>query len=124
MVKGKKILVIDDDAIIRKALGEIFEMKGFEVFMAEDGEKGLQAFQRERPELVILDLVMPVMGGVECLEKIRAIDTQVQVIILTGYGTDDQLARVQQLGVMDVVRKGIGFVACRFGNSILASTSG
>jgi len=108
-MKSKKILVVDDDAIIRKALGEIFEMKGFEVFLAEDGEKGLQTFQKERPELIILDLVMPVMGGVECLEKIRVIDAKVPVIILTGYGTDDQLSRVQQLGVLEVVRKGIGF---------------
>jgi len=108
-MSGKKILVVDDDVIIRRALSEIFEMKGYEVFTAENGEKGLAAFRAVKPQLIILDLMMPVMSGVECLEKIRALDPKVQVIILTGYGTEDQLNRVEQLGVQDVIRKGIGF---------------
>jgi DNA-binding NtrC family response regulator len=108
-MEPKKILIIDDDAIIRKALSEVFELKGFQVFTAENGADGLEMFRKERPHLIILDLVMPVMGGVECLEKIRSEDSEVQVIILTGYGTDDQMNRVEELGVTDVIRKGIGF---------------
>src|SRR5258706_10627708 len=101
----KKILVVDDDVIIRKALNEFFSLKGFDVFTAENGAIGFELFQKEQPNLVILDLVMPIMGGVECLEKIRSENGLVQVIVLTGDGTEEQLKRVQDLGVTDIIRK-------------------
>ena len=61
----KKILVVDDDVIIRKALSEFFALKGFDVLTAENGALGFELFQKEQPHLIILDLVMPVMSGVE-----------------------------------------------------------
>jgi two-component system response regulator MprA len=105
----EKILVVDDDAVIRKALSESLSFQGFEVCIAQNGQEGLNVYRREKPDLIILDLVMPVMSGVECLEQIRAEDTQVPVLVLTGYGTEDQLERLKSLGVSDVIRKAIGF---------------
>jgi len=105
----RKILVIDDDTIIRNALLEFLSAKGFEALTAENGEVGFHLFQREKPDLVILDLVMPVLSGVQCLEKIRAEDQEVPVVILTGYGTENQIQRLKDLGVSDIIQKGIGF---------------
>jgi len=105
----RKILVIDDDLIIQNALREFLSEKGFEVSTADNGEAGYKLFSKERPQLVILDLVMPVLSGVQCLEKIREVDESVPVVVLTGFGTENQITRLKELNVSDIIQKGIGF---------------
>ncbi len=108
-MKNKKILIIDDDSVIRNALSEFFIEKGFLVVTAENGKLGLEYFKKEKPDLTVLDLIMPVMSGVECLEHMKSVDKDCKVVVLTGYGTEDQISRLKQLGAADIVRKGIGF---------------
>ncbi len=80
------MLIVDDDPAARKALSLIFEKKGFTTISAENGEEGLTDALKEKPDVIILDIVMPVMNGVKMLEKLRASPEgkTVPVIIITN----------------------------------------
>ena len=67
----KKILMIEDEAALRMLYRDEFEEEGYEVVSAGDGEEGIRQFEKERPDLVVLDIVMPVMDGLEALKRIR-----------------------------------------------------
>lgn len=81
-----KILVIDDEESIRNMMKMVLEADGYVVFTAEDGPHGLEVFKKQSPEIVLLDVRMPGMDGVQVLERIRAIDPDSEVIIVTGHG--------------------------------------
>jgi CheY-like chemotaxis protein len=108
-VTREKILVVDDDAIIRNALFEFLSSRGYQVILAENGREGLDKYKESTPDLVILDLIMPEMNGVECLEEMRKVNSNTNVIVLTGFGSDEQLARLKELGVTHILKKGMGF---------------
>ena len=81
-----KILVIDDEESIRNMLKMVLEADGYVVFTAEDGPHGLEVFKKHSPEIVLLDVRMPGMDGVEVLRRIRAVEPDAEVIIVTGHG--------------------------------------
>ena len=95
MVLQDTILVIDDDNELRNALSEALSEAGFEVEVAENGQVGLDKALSLRPNLILLDLVMPVMDGWEFLEKIHADEwgSTARVIILTNADDIDSLSR-------------------------------
>jgi DNA-binding response OmpR family regulator len=101
----EKILVVEDDRATRKALQQLFETEGYKVELAQDGAQGLGAFRATKPNFVILDLRMPVMGGQEVCRQIRKESEEVPIIILTG--SADELDRVLllELGADDYVVK-------------------
>jgi CheY-like chemotaxis protein len=82
----KSILVVDDEAPIRRLYKEELEEEGYEVELAASGEEALEKLDNARPDLVTLDLKMPGMDGLEVLQKIRERDTKLPVIICTAYG--------------------------------------
>jgi DNA-binding response OmpR family regulator len=82
----KRILVVDDEEGIRQLYKEELEDEGYEVELAERGEEALKKISRSKPDVVILDLKMPGMGGLEVLERIREQDKDLPVIICTAYG--------------------------------------
>jgi DNA-binding response OmpR family regulator len=82
----KRILVVDDEEGIRQLYKEELEEEGYEVELAERGEEALEKISKAKPDLVILDLRMPGMGGLEVLERIREQDKDLPVIICTAYG--------------------------------------
>jgi DNA-binding response OmpR family regulator len=82
----KRILVVDDEESIRQLYKEELEEEGYEVELAERGEEALEKISRSKPQVVILDLKMPGMGGLEVLERIREQDKDLPVIICTAYG--------------------------------------
>jgi DNA-binding response OmpR family regulator len=82
----KRILVVDDEEGIRQLYKEELEEEGYEVELAERGEEALEKISRSKPQVVILDLKMPGMGGLEVLERIREQDKDLPVIICTAYG--------------------------------------
>jgi two-component system OmpR family response regulator len=100
-----KVLVIDDEQGIRALLDTLLRRKGYDVIVAESGEKGLELFRRERPDVLVLDLKMPRMDGLTVLRQVRSLDPIIPVIILTGAGTAETEQRVRALGVTEYVEK-------------------
>ena len=100
----KTILVIEDDSNIRELLRLYLEQEGYAVEKAQDGMEGLRAFKRIHPDLVLLDLMMPVMDGTQVIKEIRA-QSKTPVIMLTAKGeTFDKVAGLE-LGADDYVTK-------------------
>ena len=100
-----KILVIDDEQGIRDLLDTLLRRKGYDVVLAESGQKGLELFRRERPDVIVLDLKMPGMDGLTVLQQVHSLDPGKPVIILTGVGTAEAEQQVRALGVTEYVEK-------------------
>ena len=101
------ILTIDDDDIIRRILRRYLEHDGYRVIEAGDGEDGLAVFQRERPDLVMLDLRMPKVDGLEVLAVISVQSPDTPVIVLSGAGILDDAIQALRLGAWDYQLKPI-----------------
>ncbi|MCM8832335.1 MAG: sigma-54 dependent transcriptional regulator [Candidatus Omnitrophica bacterium] len=101
----EKILLIDDEELIRITLKDILEKEGYEVLIAEDGEKGFQKFQKEKPNLVLLDIKMPGMDGISLLQKIKNISPETIVIMITAYGSIPSAVQSMKLGAFDYITK-------------------
>ena len=100
-----KVLVIDDEPGIRDLLDTLLNRKGYDVILADSGQKGLEVFRRARPDVVVLDLKMPGMDGLTVLQQIRHLNPTQPVIILTGAGTPESEQQVRALGVTEYVEK-------------------
>ena len=101
------ILLVDDDDALR-ALGEAtLRMFGYTVLSAQDGESALKIYRErgEQIELVVLDLIMPGMGGTQCLQKFLEINPQAKVVIASGYSVADQLERAMEIGARAFIKK-------------------
>jgi two-component system response regulator AtoC len=101
----KRVLVIDDERKMRRVLQMLLENLGVESIAAETGEEGLRHLGDEQVDLVMTDLRLPGIGGVEVLRRIRATDAQVPVIVLTAYGTVENAVEAMRLGAFDFVLK-------------------
>ena len=100
-----KLLVIDDEPGIRDLLDTLLTRKGYDVILADSGQKGLEVFRRARPDVVVLDLKMPGMDGLTVLQQIRHLDPTQPVIILTGARIPESEQQVRALGVSEYVEK-------------------
>jgi two-component system, NtrC family, sensor kinase len=105
--KMSKILVVEDEESVRLLLKVSLTYKGYEVLLAEDGETGVQVFEKHRPPIVITDIKMPGMDGIEVLKKIRAIDRDTRVIVVTGHGEMESAIEALQLEASDFINKPI-----------------
>ena len=103
--KGSKVLVIDDEAVIREGLRQTLGAEGYQVVVAEDGKVGLDKLQKDSFQLVITDLKMPVMTGIEVLKTIQILQPDVPVIIMTGYATVDSAVDAMKNGAFDYLTK-------------------
>lgn len=106
MAKAKIALVEDDIAIVQMYRMK-FEAEGFDVAYAADGEQGLQVVKDFQPDIVLLDLMMPVMGGAEMLEKMRDEEwgKDIKVIILTNMGESEAPENINELNVESFIVK-------------------
>ena len=100
-----EILVVDDERMIRVGLKRLLESEGYEVRFANNGEQALEELSRARPDLVLLDLMMPVMNGFATLQELREIDPLLPIIILTAVDTDLNRVRGLDLGADDCIAK-------------------
>jgi two-component system nitrogen regulation response regulator NtrX len=99
------ILVIDDEPGILESLKKILEYEGYGVFLAEDGEQGIDLFRRVSPDLVLLDIKMPGMDGMEVLKEIRSIDPNAYVIMISGHGTIQTALEAIKIGAYYFLEK-------------------
>jgi DNA-binding response OmpR family regulator len=98
------ILVVDDDRKILRLLRIELTAQGFQVLMAERGQDAIELVERQRPDLVVLDIIMPGMDGLEVLKRLRE-STGVPVILLTAKGTDADKILGLELGADDYLAK-------------------
>lgn len=104
-----KILVIDDEKIIRDRLKKLLELDGHDAFVAEDGANGLEVFRREKPDIIFVDIKMPGMDGIEVLKRIRENSSKTEVIIITGHGGVETAIQALQQGAFDYITKPIEY---------------
>ena len=93
MNNQKKILIIDDEADVRNSLKMRLDADGFIVFAAEDGTEGVKVAEREVPDLIVLDIVMPQMDGYTCLKEIRRLPKIKDVLVLMLSGKEEDKVR-------------------------------
>jgi two-component system nitrogen regulation response regulator NtrX len=101
----QRILVIDDEAAIRDSLRMILEYEGYGFVGAASGQDGLALVQRERPDLVLLDIKMAGMDGMEVLRKLRALDDTLPVVMISGHGTTSTAVEAIKSGALDFLDK-------------------
>nr|WP_088042018.1 response regulator [Bacillus sp. EAC] len=97
---GIKLLIVDDQYGIRLLLHEIFKKEGYEVFQAANGFQAIDIVIKDCPDLVILDMKIPGMDGVEILKRIKEINKEIKVILMTAYGELDIIEEAKKLGAL------------------------
>lgn len=100
-----RILIIDDDEIVRDVLKTYLSSAGFEVVLASNGREGLDIAKQENLDLIITDLMMPQIGGIEVLKELSVTNNPAPVIVITAYGTVQNAVEAMKLGAIDYITK-------------------
>jgi len=103
----QKILIIEDDGFLASIYAQKLELEGYEVAFATNGEDGLKLAQKDKPDLILLDLLMPQMDGFEVLEKVKADPAiqDVKVLVLSNLGQKEDVDRCMKLGAVGYMIK-------------------
>ena len=103
----KKILVVEDDKFLRKVYESKLPKEGYAVIAAANGQEGLAAMKKELPDVVLLDLIMPVMTGFEMLEEVNKDKTlaKIPILVLSNLGQEDDVKKAKELGANDFLIK-------------------
>src|SRR3954447_2785158 len=99
-VMKEKILIVDDQFGIRILLNEVFQKEGYQTFQAANGVQALEIVTNHHPDLVLLDMKIPGMDGIEILKRMKVIDPEIRVIIMTAYGELDMIQEAKDLGAL------------------------
>ena len=100
-----RILIIDDDDALRKSFHNLLTEEGYEVESAASGEAGLSSIHKTMPDLVIADMRLPGMNGLEIFKAVHAIEPRLPVIIMTAYGTTETAIEATKMGAFDYILK-------------------
>ncbi|MBI2438497.1 MAG: response regulator [Lentisphaerae bacterium] len=103
--KDIRILLVDDEDGFRRPMEFWLKAKGYQVVSVDNGASGLAEIERQRPTIVYLDMKMPGMNGLETLAKIREKDKKLPVIMITAYGTSQDMKKAEVLGVSGFFKK-------------------
>ena len=108
MKRNKKILLVEDEAGFRHIYRDMLSREGYEVLEADNGDRGWELVQQVKPDLILLDIIMPGLGGAEVLKRIRADETtkDIPVIIFSVIGDDSAMRKGLVLGADDYAVKG------------------
>ncbi|MBI9080909.1 MAG: response regulator [Pseudodesulfovibrio sp.] len=101
----EKVLVIDDEQPTLKMFTLLLSAYGYETLTAENGQIGLELFKKEKPSLVLTDIKMPIMDGIEVLKKIKEVNPHAEVIVITGHGDMDLAIQALNLDATDFINK-------------------
>ena len=110
MNNNTKILLVEDEATLAVIIRDTLKLQGFEVITADNGEQGLQMFFRERPDVVVADVMMPNMDGFEMVRRIRNKDVSTPVLFLTALSETEDVVRGFEAGANDYLRKPFGML--------------
>ena len=99
------VLIVDDEERIRASLSGVLMDEGFSVLKAEDGKTALQFIKQEMPEVVLLDIWMPGIDGIETLRRIKTGYPEIQVIMISGHGNVETAVKATKLGAFDFIEK-------------------
>lgn len=106
-----KILLAEDDSLVRLSVGNVLrhEYPGSTVFLAENGQAGLELFRQHRPDIVVTDINMPVMDGIEMATKIRQISSEASFIVVSGYCDKEKRDSFNRIGCVEYIVKPLSF---------------
>jgi len=99
------ILIIDDEKAIRKTLSEILSYEGYKIDEAGDGEEGLKKFREKEYDVILCDIKMPKIDGIEFLEKAKELNTDIPIIMISGHGTIETAVAAVKKGAYDYISK-------------------
>lgn len=105
MAEKLRILITDDSKLLRKKLREELEKLGCDVLEAKNGKEAIMSDLTDQPDGVILDIVMPEVGGIETLQVIKEITPEIPIIMLSSAGTSQKLKETLELGALDFIQK-------------------
>lgn len=105
----ERILVVDDEIEICNVLKEYLTEKGYEVHTSQDGKSAIQKVKEISPHIVLLDMKMPGMSGIETLQEIKKIDPDIGVIMVTAVGDENLARQTFELGAVDFICKPVDF---------------
>jgi CheY-like chemotaxis protein len=111
MTNGLEVLIVDDEQMVRNTLRKMLERAGHRVQEAEDGVQALQFLEKRSPDLVICDIIMPNMEGIETLREVKKLSPKVKVIVISGgarSGSLNYLSVAEKLGADAVMDKPFG----------------
>lgn len=101
----QKVLLIDDDELVLMMMRNALESEGYEVLSTADGPQGIAIYKEQRPEIVLLDIGLPSMSGLDVLKEIRSFDSKARVIVVSGYGASQSVSLAVRYGAWDFVEK-------------------
>ena len=106
-MSGKKVLLVDDDALIDKMISTFFMSSGISTEVAMNGIEGLEVLKKMRPDAIILDLMMPEMDGFEFCELVKKNEQlkDIPIIVMSAFSTEDNIKRILSLGACDFFKK-------------------
>lgn len=110
---GKKILIVDDQYGIRILLNEVLQKEGYDTYQAANGLQALEIVQQNTPDLILLDMKIPGMDGIEILKRVKALYPDMKVIIMTAYGELDMIQEAMDLGAITHFSKPFDIVDIR-----------
>ena len=101
----RKILIIDDEYDIREMLSDFLELKGYKVILANNGKEGIELFKKSIPDAAIIDIKMPIMNGIESARRMKKINPDFPILIMTGVLEQYSKEEIFNIGVNDLVLK-------------------
>ena len=104
-MKQLKLLLVDDEQEFVETLADRLKMRDLDATIARDGEEALSAVEKEEPDVIVLDVKMPGIDGIEVLRRVKEAYPNVEVIILTGHGSERDEEAARRLGAFDYVKK-------------------
>src|SRR5687768_15553106 len=102
---SRRVLIVDDEAGIRQALGQLLEFEGYEVRSADNAVDGISQYEKWRPHLVFMDVKMAGIDGLEALKRLRQLDPAAVVVMISGHATIQTAVEATQLGAYDILEK-------------------
>lgn len=104
-----KFLVVDDEIGTCNQIKDFLEMRGYEVYTANDGASALNIAKEQKPHIMILDIRMPQMSGMEVLKELKSVDSKIKVIMLTAVEDDETKKLAKELGAYEYITKPYDF---------------